>query len=115
MFGSDNKTQSMAHCVSSKSEVFALLREHKSMMIELGVSKIGIFGSFARDEATPDSDVDVLVEFHPYRKTFDNFMELSFFLEDVFQRRVDVVTTTGLSPHLGPRILESVEYVTASA
>ena len=105
----------MASHVRRKSEVVARLREHESRMKELGVKKIGIFGSFVRDEATLHSDVDVLVEFDPNRKTFDNFMELSFFLEDMFQRHVEVVTTIGLSPHVGPRILKSVEYVTESA
>lgn len=105
----------MTGSVRSKSDVVARLRAHHSRMPEFGVRKIGIFGSFARDEATLHSDVDVLVEFEPDRKTFDNFMNLSFFLEDIFQRRVEVVTTSSLSPHIGPRILASVEYVTGSA
>ena len=105
----------MASHVSNKSEVVALLRRHQSRMMELGARKIGIFGSFARDEANSDSDVDVLVEFYPDQKTFDNFMELSFFLEDMLQRRVDLVTTQSLGPHIGPRILASVEYVTEPA
>ena len=84
-------------------------------MPEFGVRKIGVFGSFARDEATLHSDVDVLVEFEPDQKTFDNFMNLSFFLEDILLRRVEVVTTSSLSPHVGPRILASVEYVADSA
>ena len=84
-------------------------------MPEFGVRKIGIFGSFVRDDATLHSDVDVLVEFDPDRKTFDNFMNLSFFLEDILERRVEVVTTNSLSPHIGPRILASVEYVADSA
>ena len=84
-------------------------------MPEFGVRKLGIFGSFVRDEANLHSDVDVLVEFDPERKSFDNFMRLSFFLEEILQRRVDVVTTNSLGPHIGPRILASVEYVTESA
>ena len=84
-------------------------------MPKFGVRKIGIFGSFVRDDATLHSDVDVLVEFDPDRKTFDNFMNLSFFLEDILERRVEVVTTNSLSPHIGLRILASVEYVTDSA
>ena len=105
----------MTRGVRNKLEVIARLREHESGMQELGVKRIGLFGSFVRDEATSDSDVDVLVEFEPGRKTFDSFMELSFFLEDILQRHVEVVTTEALSPHIGPRILESVEYVTESA
>ena len=105
----------MPERVLGKSDVVARLREHQYRMSEFGVRKIGIFGSFARDEATSDSDVDVLVEFDPERKTFDNFMSLSFFLEDILQRRVELVTTNSLSPHIGPRILASVEYVAESA
>ena len=101
--------------VLDKSDVFARLREHQFRMPEFGVQKIGVFGSFARDDATSNSDVDVLVEFDPDRKTFDNFMSLSFFLEDILQCRVELVTTSSLSPHIGPRILASVEYVTESA
>ena len=105
----------MIERVANKSDVVARLREHQSSMPEFGVRKIGIFGSFARDKATPNSDVDVLVEFEPDRKTFDNFMNLCFFLEDILQRRVELVTTSSLSPHVGPRILASVEYVTEPA
>ena len=105
----------MAGRVLGKSDVVARLREHQFRMSEFGVRKIGIFGSFARDEATSDGDVDVLVEFDADRKTFDNFMNLSFFLEDILQRRVELVTTSSLSPHIGPRILASVEYVSESA
>ena len=101
--------------VGNKSDVVTRLREHQSGMAEFGVRTIGIFGSFARDEATVDSDVDVLVEFEPEQKTFDNFMNLSFFLEDILQRRVELVTTSSLSSHIGPRILASVEYVTEPA
>ena len=104
----------MVERVIDKSDVVARLREHQSSMPEFGVRKIGIFGSFARDKATSNSDVDVLVEFDPDQKTFDNFMNLSFFLEDILQRRVELVTTSSLSPHIGPRILASVEYVTES-
>ena len=105
----------MTERVIDRSDVVARLREHRSSMPEFGVRKIGIFGSFARDKATSNSDVDVLVEFDPDQKTFDNFMNLSFFLEDILQRRVELVTTSSLSPHIGPRILASVECVTESA
>ena len=70
-----------------------------------------MFGSFARQEAGADSDVDLLVEFEPGRKSFDNFMSLSFLLEEVLGRRVELITPESLSPHIGLRILEEVEYV----
>jgi predicted nucleotidyltransferase len=59
--------------------------------------------------------VDLLVEFEPERKTFDNFMALCFFLEDLLGRPVEIVTTEALSPFIGPRILdEAVDVLTAA-
>lgn len=105
----------MTKSVRSKAEVVERLRENESKFRRLGVRRIGLFGSFVRDEATPSSDVDVLVEFEPDQKTFDRFMLLSSLLEEILERSVEVVTTEALSPHVGPRILETVEYVTDAA
>ena len=105
----------MTSKVQTKAEVFERLRALAPRLLELGVQRIGVFGSFVRDAAMPDSDVDFLVEFAPGRKSFDRFMQLSFMLEDALQRRIEVVTTEALSPHLESRILESVEYVSNAA
>lgn len=63
-----------------------------------GVVKIGVFGSTARGEERFDSDVDVLVELSPDRLTFRNFMALADFLEELYGRKVDLVTVGGLDP-----------------
>ena len=76
------------------------------------MKKLGLFGSFVREEQGVESDVDLLVEFEPGKKTFDNFIQLSFFLEDLFKRRVELVTSESLSPYIGPHIMNEVEYVT---
>ena len=81
------------------------------MLRRLGVQRLGLFGSFQRGEPNSESDVDLLVEFVPGGKSFDNFMAISFLLEDELGRSVDLVTREALSPHLGPHILEEVEYV----
>ena len=78
-----------------------------------GVAKIGIFGSTARGEERPGSDVDVLVEFAPGQTTFRNFMELAFYLEDLFGRRVDLVTEQGLSQYLRPYVEREVVWCEA--
>ena len=88
--------------VANLEEVLPLLRER------FGVAKIGIFGSTARGEERPDSDVDVLVEFAPGQTTFRNFMELAFYLEELFGRRVDLVTEQGLSQYLRPYVEQDV-------
>ena len=68
-----------------------------------------------REQHTSKSDIDILVEFEPGQKTFDNFMRLAFFLEELLGRRVDLVTMESLSPHIGPFILDKVEYAALSA
>ncbi len=68
-----------------------------------------------RGDQTPDSDVDLLVEFEAGQKSFDHFMALSALLEEVLRRRVELVTTEGLSPHLARHILKEVEYVALAA
>jgi predicted nucleotidyltransferase len=71
------------------------------------VERIGLFGSFQRNEPDPESDVDLLIEFVSGEKSFDNFMALSFLLEDELERPVELVTRQALSPH----ILQNIEYV----
>jgi len=101
--------------VKDKQEIFTLLAENESQLQRLGVRRCGLFGSFARGEQGEQSDVDILVEFEEGRKTFDNFMGLAFFLEDLFGRKVDLLTPESLSPYIGPHILREVEYETVSA
>ena len=97
--------------VQSKAQLLALIAEHQQQLRALGVKRCGIFGSFVRDQPSTASDVDVLVEFEPGRKSFDNFMQLAFLFEDLFGRRVDLLTLESLSPYLGPHIVREVEYV----
>ena len=78
------------------------------LKIHFGVAKIGIFGSAARGEERTGSDVDVLVSFAPGEATFRNFMELAYFLEDLFGRRVDLVTEHGLSGYIRPTVEQEV-------
>ena len=101
--------------VQTKEQVLELLREHQPELRQLGVRRCGVFGSFARNEARAQSDVDILVEFEPEKKSFDNFMRLGFLLEDMFGRRVDLVTIESLSPYIGPHILSEVEYAAVAA
>lgn len=101
--------------VQTKQDILALLRQHQTHIKSLGVKRLGLFGSFVRDEQTADSDIDLLVEFEADQKTFDNFMQLSFLLEDILPHPVELVTLESLSPYLRPYILPEVEYVTFGA
>jgi uncharacterized protein len=99
----------------TKIDVLKMLQRNSARLNALGVKRIGLFGSFVRGEQRRASDIDFLVEFHRGKKTFDNFMNLSFFLEDLLQRKVEVITIEALSPYLGPHILNEVEYVSLAA
>ncbi len=105
----------MKHIVQTKQDILKILSENRARIRALGVKRLGLFGSFLSGRQTPDSDVDFLVQFDPGQKTFDNFMELNFLLEELLQRRVELVTTDALSPHIGPHILKEVEYAAFSS
>ena len=99
----------------TQQDVLDVIQQHHLQLQQFGVRKLGLFGSFVRGEQQPDSDIDWLVEFEEGQKTFDNFMQLSFWLEDVFQRRIELVTAESLSPYLRPHIAQEVQYVTIAA
>jgi hypothetical protein len=87
--------------------VIDILKSHeREIKKRFGVKRIGLFGSFARGEQKDTSDVDILVEFE--EPTFDNFMNLAFFLEDLFSRRVELVTPDSLSPYIAPYVEKEV-------
>ena len=64
--------------------------------------------SYVRNEATEDSDIDLLVYLRKDKKTFRNFMGLSYFLEELFQHKVELVTIQSLSPYIRPHILKQL-------
>jgi len=101
--------------VQTKEDIVKALRRNQSQIRSLGVKRLGLFGSFVRGEQRADSDVDMLVEFERGQKTFDHFIQLSFLLEDLLGRGVELVTPEALSPYIGPHILKEVEYVTVAA
>lgn len=92
-------------------DALGTLREHENAMIErFGVKKVGVFGSSAKGEERIDSDVDILVEFKEGQKTFGNYMELKFYLEELFGREVDLVIETAIKPRLREQILKEAVY-----
>jgi len=77
---------------------------------KFGIAKIGVFGSFARCEDKAESDIDILVEFKPGYTTFDNYIELKFYLEKLFGRDIDLVTIKALKSQIKSEILKEVIY-----
>src|SRR5213593_4688717 len=91
------------------------LRAAEPEIRRLGVRRLALFGSVARGEARPSSDVDLLVEFAPGQKSFDRFMALSELLERLLGCPVELVTLEGLSPFIGPHILAEAADVLRAA
>jgi hypothetical protein len=92
----------------SREKVLRALDDHREALRRFGVTKIGLFGSVARGEATEASDLDFVVDFERY--TFDDYMDTKFFLEDLFGRKVDLVIISDIKPILRPYIMAEVVY-----
>ncbi len=89
---------------------FELLKEKKEIVRErFGVKEIGLFGSIAKGLGRPDSDVDVLVEFERPVDIFE-FLDVKEYLEELFGRKVDLVTKKALKPLLREKILNEALY-----
>ncbi len=102
----------MLTSVKNKTGLLHLLSTHRDEIKSFGVKELGLFGLFKRDSSiSEESDVDLLVEFEVDKKNYDNFIDLAFFLEDLFGRKVELVTRESLSKHIGPHILKEVEHV----
>ena len=105
----------MIFAVRTRADVFERLHQIEPAIRSLGVRRLALFGSFARAQARPESDVDLLVEFDPAQKSFDHFMQLCDLLEERLGRPVELVTTESLSPFIGPHILAEAVDVVGSA
>jgi predicted nucleotidyltransferase len=78
----------MEYAIKTKQDILKILHRNRIRLKALGVNRIGLFGSFVRGEQHPGSDIDLLVEFEMGKKTFDTFMALCFFLEEILHNRV---------------------------
>jgi predicted nucleotidyltransferase len=99
----------------NRDAIIRRILDNRQALARLGVAGIGLFGSFIRNEQTPQSDIDILVDFLPGQHTFDNFMDVSLLLEETLGRCVDLVTRESLSPYIGPHILKEVRHVSIAA
>ena len=93
-----------------RKEACQLVRSHQQELQQLGVKSLDIFGSVARDQANPQSDVDILVELDISIGFFE-FFQIQHYLEDLLQCSVDLGTTDALKDHLRQPILEDAIHV----
>ncbi len=84
-----------------RAAVINTLKAHRQELRELGVRSLRLFGSFARDQARNGSDIDLLVDMGP-EPTFRQYCDIRFFLEDLLERSVDLVTEGDLREPIRP-------------
>jgi len=95
--------------MKTKHQIISFLKQNKQEIQDTyQVNKIALFGSFARDEATEKSDIDILVDMTP---SFDNFFDLKYFLEDAFQTKVDLGKEKNLRLLVKEQIKNELIYV----
>ena len=87
-------------------EILAVLQQNRDTLRGFGVRRLALFGSYARGKQTATSDLDFVVELE--ERSFDSFMGLKLFLEDLFGRPVDLVLEHTIKPRLRPHIMESL-------
>lgn len=92
----------------SIDEVFTLLEKNRERLRSLGVRRLGLFGSLVRHESRDTSDLDFLVDLE--HETFDSYMDLKEFLEELFACPVDLVLTDAIKPRLRESILREAVY-----
>jgi hypothetical protein len=98
--------------MTTKENILNALKSRKLEFSNLGIKNVGLFGSYARNEQVLNSDIDVLVDFNPDDENFDNLMAVYDIIEELFHgEKIEVVTLNGLSPYIGPSILNEVQYV----
>lgn len=98
--------------MTTKEDIIATLKTYKPELSKFGVQTIGLFGSYARNEQSERSDIDLLIDFEPGKESYNNYMAVYDMIEGLFEKvKVEVVTKNGLSPYIGPKILKDVMYV----
>ena len=83
-------------------EIVNVINKNSDILKKYGVKKLELFGSYVKGEQRNDSDIDFLVEFN--RPNFENFMDLAFFLEDLFGKKVELITKGSMSPYIEPYV-----------
>jgi predicted nucleotidyltransferase len=96
--------------MTKREEIIFKLNELKPMLLEeYSVKKIGLFGSFADNTQTEQSDIDILVELE--KPIGWKFFSLELYLEKIFNRKIDLVTKEALKDQVREIILNKVNYV----
>ena len=94
-----------------KNDIIKVIRGRKTVLASrYGVRRLGLFGSYVKNQQRKKSDIDLLVQFDRDIDLFD-FIDLREYLETQLNAKVDLVMESALKPNIGKRILQEVEYV----
>ncbi|WP_253488467.1 nucleotidyltransferase family protein [Methanocalculus alkaliphilus] len=95
-----------------QKEIIDRLKQEMPRLQRLfGIKKIGLFGSYARNEAGEMSDIDLLVSFEGEKERFRTFMQCIFYLEDIFGKNVELIAEHALDPAIRPGVIDEVIWI----
>ena len=97
--------------IENKEQIFRFIKDNKEILSRYKVKRLGLFGSFIRNEQEDQSDVDIMVEYEEGEKTIDNFLGLIDYLESNFEREIELVTPESLSKYIKQYVEKEIEYV----
>lgn len=97
--------------VQTKQELIDLINKNRETILSFGINRLGVFGSFARNEQNEKSDVDFLVVYDYKNVNMKKYVGLFDYLEALTGRQVDIASPNSLAPHRAKKILPQTEYV----
>ena len=96
----------------TKQDIFQTIIDNKEAIKNFGVTEIGLFGSYVRDEQTDESDIDLLIHYNIKEINYKKYFLFCEYMDNLFSsKKVEIVSKNGLSQYIGPHILKSVKYV----
>ena len=95
--------------IMTKEDIKKLISANKSILEKYKVRSIALFGSYVRDEQEEGSDIDFLVDFE--EPSYENLINLAFFLEELFHKKVELIPEGGISPYIDPYIRKELEVI----
>jgi predicted nucleotidyltransferase len=98
-------------CEMDREKVLTILQQHQAELTEIGVKSLAVFGSVARGEANTKSDLDILVDLHQTPVTFDAYMDVKIYLEDLLDVTVNLVIGEALHPRIKSFVDQDAVYV----
>lgn len=94
----------------TKKKIIKIIQDNLREIKAYDIKEVGLFGSYAKYQQHQKSDIDILIEFKKNKESFDNYMDLKFFLEKLLNRKVDLTIKNALKPRIKSIILKETEY-----